>query len=164
MRDTLLTDPSKTRTRRIELREIDATRYIPDAWPLLEDHREELATNKALMVLKPDLPVYIQLEDNGALLSIGAFDGDTIVGYSVNIISRNLHYADVLMCQNDVLYLDPHYRTGPNGLRLIRETERLAKERGCNLVLWHAKPGTNLLHMLPKLGYGTQDVVFSKGL
>lgn len=160
---TLLTS-IPVRTGRLDIREIDATQYIADAWPLLADHREELATNKELMVLKPDMPVYVNLEDNDALLSLGAFDGDRIVGYSVNIIARNLHYADVLMCQNDVLYLDPEYRTGPNGLRLIRQTERLAKERGCHLMLWHAKPGTNLLAMLPKLGYGTQDVVFSRGL
>lgn len=160
---TLLTS-IPVRTGRLDIREIDATQYIADAWPLLADHREELATNKELMILKPDMPVYIHLEDNGALLSLGAFDGDRIVGYSVNIMSRNLHYADLMMCQNDVLYLDPAYRTGPNGLRLIRETERLARERGCHLMLWHAKPGTNLLAMLPKLGYGTQDVVFSRGL
>lgn len=148
----------------LELREIDATRHIADAWQILEQHREELATDKSLMVLKPDLPVYIQLEDNDALLSIGAFDGDEIVGYSVNIISRNLHYADVVMCQNDVLFLKPDYRTGPNGLRLIRETERLAKGRGCHMILWHAKSDTQFMAILRKLGYRVQDVIYSRGL
>lgn len=148
----------------LDLREIDATHHIADAWQLLEAHREELATDKSLMVLKPDLPVYIQLEDNNALLSIGAFDGDEIVGYSVNIISRNLHYADVVMCQNDVLFLKPEYRTGPNGLRLIRATERLAKERGCNMILWHAKMDTQFMAILSKLGYRVQDVIYSRGL
>jgi GNAT superfamily N-acetyltransferase len=148
----------------LEIREIDATHHIADAWSLLEDHRQELATNKGLMVLKPDMPVYIQLEDNNALLSLGAFIGDKIVGYSVNIVSRNLHYADVVMCQNDVLYLDPDYRTGANGLRLIRETERLAKERGCHMILWHAKNDTQFMALLSKLGYGVQDVIYSRGL
>jgi len=148
----------------LEIREIDATQHIADAWSLLEDHREELATNLDLMVLKPDLPVYIQLEDNGALLSIGAFVDGEIVGYSVNIISRNLHYSDVVTCQNDVLYLNPEHRTGPYGLRLIRETERLAKARGCHMVLWHAKNDTNFMALLRKLGYGVQDIIYSRGL
>lgn len=148
----------------LEIREIDATRHIADAWQLLEQHREELTTNKELMILKPDLPVYIQLEDNDALLSIGAFDGDEIVGYSVNIVSRNLHYADLVMCQNDVLFLKESHRTGANGLRLIRETERRAKERGCHMILWHAKMDTQFMELLSKLGYRVQDVIYSRGL
>ena len=148
----------------LEFREIDATDHIADAWSVLEEHREELATDKARMVLKPDLPVYIQLEDNNALLSIGAFDGEKIVGYSVNIISRNLHYSDLVMCQNDVLYLQEAYRKGPLGLRLIRETERLARERGCHMILWHAKSDTQFMALLNKLGYRVQDVIYSRGL
>lgn len=151
-------------THMVEIREIDATHHIADAWHLLESHREELATDKALMVLKPDLPVYIQLEDNDALLSIGAFDGGEIVGYSVNIISRNLHYSDVVMCQNDVLYLKESHRTGATGLRLIRATERLAKARGCHMILWHAKMDTQFMALLSKTGYRIQDVIYSRGL
>jgi GNAT superfamily N-acetyltransferase len=151
-------------TPMLDFRPIEATQHIADAWHILEEHREELATDKVRMVLKPDLPVYIKLEDNNALLSIGAFDGDQIVGYSVSIISPNLHYSDLVMCQNDVLYLQEGYRTGPYGLKLIRETERLAKARGCHMMLWHAKMDTQFMALLAKLGYRVQDVIYSRGL
>ena len=46
-------------------------------------------------------------------------------------------------------------------MRLIKETERMAKERGVQLMLWHAKPNTALEKMMPRLGYGVQDIIFS---
>lgn len=148
----------------LELREIVATDHIAEAWILLEDHRLELATNKGLMVLNPDIATYLRLEENQSMLSLGAYDGNEIVGYSVSIVHCNLHYADVIMCQNDVLFLKESYRTGANGLRLIRETERLARERGCHMMLWHAKMDTTFMAILHKLGYGVQDIIYSKAL
>lgn len=148
-----------------DIREITATDHIASAWPLLEAHRIELSTNPDLMKLKPDLATYLRLEDNQALLSLGVFDEEgEIIGYSVNIIASNLHYSDVVMCQNDVLWLHPDHRFGPLGLRLIRETERRAKERGCHMILWHAKMDTQFMALLSKLGYRVQDVIYSRVL
>lgn len=148
----------------VSIREIRATEWIEQAWRLLEAHREELTTNKGLMILKPDISTYEMLESKNALLSLGAFDGEEIVGYSVNILAHNLHYSDVMMCQNDVLYVREDKRQGPTGLKLIYETERLAKDRGADLMLWHAKPDTNLNDILPRLAYRVQDVVYTRVL
>jgi predicted GNAT superfamily acetyltransferase len=100
----------------------------------------------------------------GAEKFLGAFDGDEIVGYSVNIMAHNLHYSDLIMCQSDVLYVREDKRQGPAGLKLMRETERLAKERGAQMMLWHAKPATNLDQILPRMGYRVQDVVYTRVL
>lgn len=150
----------------VAIREIRATEWIEQAWRLLEAHREELTTNKGLMILKPDISTYEMLESKNALLSLGAFDGDgdEIVGYSVNIMAHNLHYSDLMMCQSDVLYVREDKRQGPTGLKLMRETERLAKERGAQMMLWHAKPDTNLDQILPRMGYRVQDVVYTRVL
>jgi predicted GNAT superfamily acetyltransferase len=148
----------------VAIREIRATEWIEQAWRLLEAHREELTTNKGLMILKPDISTYEMLESKNALLSLGAFDGDEIVGYSVNIMAHNLHYSDLMMCQSDVLYVREDKRQGPAGLKLMRETERLAKERGAQMMLWHAKPDTNLDQILPRMGYRVQDVVYTRVL
>lgn len=148
----------------VAIREIRATEWIEQAWRLLEAHREELTTNKGLMILKPDISTYEMLESKNALLSLGAFDGEEIVGYSVNIMAHNLHYSDLMMCQNDVLFVREDKRQGPTGLKLIYETERLAKDRGADLMLWHAKPDTNLNDILPRLAYRVQDVVYTRVL
>lgn len=154
-----------TRTReklRFEL--MTAEQFFDESAVLLIEHREELATDKALMVLKPDVERYFAIEALGWLMVIGAYRGTRLIGYSVSIVTNNLHYADLIMCQNDVLFLTRDERKGSAGLRLIRETERLARERGAQIALWHAKPGTNLDKLMPRMGATVQDVIWKVNL
>jgi hypothetical protein len=60
-----------------------------------------------------------------------------------------------------LLFVTEGKRSGRLGLQLIRKTEEAAKERGARLMLWHAKTGTPLEKMMPRLGYGVQDIIFS---
>jgi GNAT superfamily N-acetyltransferase len=145
------------------IRPILATDYLDQMWPLLAAHREELTVYPEIMQLSPDVETYLRLEDAGKLLSLGVFDHDELIGYSVNVVTRNLHY-DLRVCQNDVLYLTPEHRLGPLGLRLIRDTERHAREAGAKLMLWHAKQGTSLDGLLPRLDYQVQEIMYSRVL
>lgn len=145
------------------IRPILATDYIDQMWPLLQAHREELTVYPEIMQLDPDIETYVKLEDAGKLLSLGVFDYEELIGYSVNIVTRNLHY-DLLTCQNDVLYLAPEHRLGPLGLRLIRDTERHAREVGAKIMLWHAKQATALDGLLPRLDYQVQEIMYSRVL
>jgi len=129
---------------------------------LFEQHWDEIARNKKVMVLKPNEEAYRALEDAGSLLTLAVLKAGEIVGYSVNFIVRHPHYADLLVCQNDLLFIDQANRQGGAGIRLMRRTEQEAKARGCRLMLWHAKEHTPLADMLPRMGYGVQDIIFSK--
>ena len=68
----------------------------------------------------------------------------------------------MLYCHNDVLFVAKEYRRGRLGLGLIRATEREAKKRGAQMVSWHAKQGTALEALMPRLGYGVQDIIYSR--
>lgn len=139
--------------------------HIGKAGALLKAHWDEVAKNKHLMVLAPDTARYAELEKAGLLLAIGAFtEADEMVGYSVSFIGTNLHYSGLSYAHNDVVYLAKEHRGGRVGLQLLRETERLAKDRGAQLMLWHAKEQTTMANLLPRLGYGVQDIIFSKEL
>ena len=129
---------------------------------LLQAHYDEVALHKDIMKLKPMRSWYITQEKRGHAFGVFAYDGDQVVGYSVMLIGPHHHYADLIVANNDVLFLHKDYRNGSTGLRLINESERLAKEYGAKLVLFHAKQGTSLEHIMPKIGYGVQDIVFSK--
>lgn len=144
--------------------EIKATDKIEECWDLLLSHREELTTHKHIMVLKPDIAKYKALEDVGRLISLALYDEEKIVGYSVNILNNNLHYSDLVVMQNDILYIDQNYRRGSWGVKLIRETEIIAAARGAKLVLFHGKENTTFSELMPRLGYGVQDIMFSKEL
>jgi GNAT superfamily N-acetyltransferase len=137
---------------------------IPEAWPLLELHREELATYKHLMILKPDMDKYRAIDAAGNLLGLGLFNEDKIVGYSIFIITNALHYADLKIAQNDILYIHPDYRGTQWGIRLIKASEDAIKERGIKMIMWHGKENTSFSSLMPRLGYLVQDIMFSKEL
>ncbi len=127
-------------------------------------HWEESARNKHLMILNPAIELYQRIEAGGALFAVIAYDGDQIVGYSVNILSQNLHYAALTMASNDLIFVAKSHRTGRTGIRLIEETERVAAKRGARMMLWHAKENTPLAKVLPRMGCSVQDIIYSREL
>lgn len=133
-------------------------------WPLLVMHREELSTNKRLMVLSPDVDRYRALEESGVLFTLVMRKDGKAIGYSVNFLSHHLHYSELTYAHNDVLFLHPDYRSGELGRALIMLTEETAKGMGAQMLVWHAKKDTALERILPRIGYGVQDILFSKEL
>ncbi len=131
---------------------------------LFEDHWQEVAKNKKVMVLKPDYDKYRFLEESGIMRTLVAYEDDVVIGYSVNFIQPHLHYSDLISCYNDIVFLSKEKRNSPVGLKLLRATEKAAKEWGADMMLWHVKEGTSIDSILPRLGYGVQDIVYSKTL
>lgn len=131
---------------------------------LFEDHWQEVAKNKKVMVLKPDYDKYRFLEESGIMRTLVAYEDDVVIGYSVNFIQPHLHYLDLISCYNDIVFLSKEKRNSPVGLKLLRATEKAAKEWGADMMLWHVKEGTSIDSILPRLGYGVQDIVYSKTL
>lgn len=131
---------------------------------LFKEHWDEVAKNKSLMVLKPDRERYLGLEASGNLVTLFAYHGDEIVGYSCNIVSTHLHYSDLLCGYNDVLFIREDHRNSPLGLRLIKRTELELKNRGVKLILWHAKQNSTLDKILPRLKCDVQEIIYSKVL
>ena len=129
---------------------------------LLPAHFEEVARFKEISVIKPDLPRYAAADFENRFIGLVAHIGTEIVGYSANFLTHNLHYMELSVCQNDVLYVLPAYRKGRVGLSLIRGTVRRAQLRGIRLMAWHSKPDTPLNKLLPRLGYEILDVIWAK--
>lgn len=145
-----------------EIREATVDQILESASELFAAHWDEVALNKQVMQLKPDVARYHVLDAQGMLLVLGAYVDDVLVGYSVNFLMNHLHYADLRVCSNDLLFIAQEHRQSRLGLQLIKRTEEVAKERGAQLMLWHAKPDTALNALMPRLGYGVQDIIYSK--
>lgn len=147
----------------LEIRPIELAEIAELGGELFAAHYEESAKHKDVMRLDPDLLRYRALEAAGSLLILGAFAGTELVGYSVNFITTLMHYQELLVCQNDVLFLREDCRRARNGRRLIEATEAAAAARGCELVLMHAKEGSALDVMLSRsAAYGVQDIIYSR--
>ena len=160
-----LTSVQRNPTAGMRIVEMNLLDRIDECWGLLEAHWHEIARNKQVMVLNPDRERYAQLQEQGALLTLAVLDPDgEIVGYSVNFFGPHIHYADLIVCNNDLLFLREDLRPSRIGLQLLKETERAATARGARLMLWHAKENTALAKIMPRMGYGVQDIIFSKQL
>jgi len=130
--------------------------------PLIEMHRSELVTHEPLMRAEPNWQAYRALENTRALLALAAYRGDEIVGYATAFIGQHLHCTHLCYALCDALYLKPVHRKGRLGVWLLQEMERLARSRGAALMMCHALPDTRLSRLLPRLGYGMEEIVFSK--
>jgi len=153
----------RNRTPKIDIRLCTYNEFKELAdFSLFEEHYEEIARNKQIMKLKPNYELYEALDSTGWLFIYVAMQGDVCIGYSMNIMVHHLHYADLRIAQNDILFVKKEFRGGRLGLRLLKATEDYAKSEGCKLMLWHAKENTALANLLPKLKYGVQEIMYSK--
>jgi predicted GNAT superfamily acetyltransferase len=132
--------------------------------PLLASHWDELVKRKDLFVVNGDYDRYEELEKSGKLINLLAFCDEELVGYSINILSTHLHYKDVLICYNDLLFVHPDKRNSPLGLKLIKKTEENARIAGAELMMWHAKVNSPLDKILPRLGNSLHENIYLKEL
>lgn len=146
----------------ITIRESTIDDLLANGPALFAEHWDEIALNKSVMVLKPDEGRYRAAEAARQTIVLAAYDDGALVGYSVNFVVNHLHYADLKVCSNDVLFVSKSARQGAIGTRLIRRTIEVARERGAKLMLWHAKPGTALNDLLPHMGCAVQDIIYSQ--
>ena len=131
---------------------------------LINEHWVEMESRKDLLQIDVDYDRYEAVEQAGMLLVLIAKENEKVVGYSVNILSTHLHHKDTLMCYNDLLFLTQSKRNGSLGIRLIQETEELAKRRGAEMMFWHSKSNTPLSRILPRMGNTLYEQVFIKEL
>ncbi len=129
---------------------------------LLEEHYQELTLFKDVVKLDVLWTRYKELEERGNLMAIGLWEDGVLIGYSAFIIIPHIHYKNVIVGQNDVLFLTKSKRKGRAGLRLIQESEKFLEKRGVTKVIWHCKYGTSLGPILDNMGYVDEEFVVSK--
>lgn len=111
-----------------------------------------------------DWPRYEAIEREGVTLILGAWDGEQLAGYSVNVLGPHLHYRSRLVCSNDVIYLTPEQRHGAACMLLMDATEQAAKKRGCVRMEWPAPTGSRLERILQLGTYRALQTTFARDL
>lgn len=149
----------------IAIREVTLEVGWPAVQPLLPAHYEELAKFKDIAALYPRYEHYEEAAKHEALLVLLAYDGMELAGYSVSFRIYSPHYALVRVAQNDVIYVQPEYRSGLTGYRLIKLTRERAKARwDTQLLIWHTKPDTPMDALMPRLGCEKLDHLWAERL
>ena len=103
-------------------------------------HKDEVEAEVPALPVAINRNLYDALYAQGALVCVGAFDDDRLVGYAIALFAPNLHYQ-MLSAAHDVLFLHRDYRTPRMALRLIDAVEAECKARGAQLMVWHAPIG-----------------------
>ncbi len=135
---------------------------ITEALPLLEKHWREIAHYQDI-ILEPDLEQYERLEQLGFLKVFTARDSDnTLIGYAVYFIKRNIHYKSSLQAVQDVIYIDKDKRG--MGFKFIKWCDQQLKELGVQAVYHHVKKQHNFGPALERQGYELVDLIYGKRL
>lgn len=138
--------------------------YSPRLWiemyPLLEDNDEEMRA--VSYELEPNRALYDAAANMQSLVVYTAREEGRIVGYVAYFLAPNLHYR-VLSATADILYVDPEYRKGFLGIKLIKKAEEVLKDKyNVELILQHSSIRRPLDPLLTRLGYKECEKVFIK--
>lgn len=149
-----------------------------EAIPMLEAHYLEIATDKSIKPLDPDLDRYQAMEEAGVLriftVRLAAVDAETddtillgrgrLIGYFVSIIMKGLHYQQTTLAINDIMYIDPAYRGGTVGYRMMKGAAADLKNLGADILTIHMKTDYPFRSLLEKLDYHLTEENWEKVL
>lgn len=155
---------------RVYLSSLTVEQAREQAGNLFAAHGEELEPDD-VPAIDPDWDRYQALETAGNLISVGVWyhgshpdNKPVLVGYAAAIIAPSLHYRGRVVCHDDLLYLQPHYRQGDIGVQLLKTIELNARVRGASILLMRGKTDSTMEHLLPRLGFRADETVFRKEL
>ena len=144
------------------IKDIDSIRSEIEV--LLEEHYAELTLDKDVMKLAPDWDKYNQLNNDGKLSVVAAYDDAEMVGYSVFFLNEHIHYKNNIIANNDVLFLKATYRLGMTGVKLIKYSEMILQNLGVSKVIWHIKQARDFRKLLHRMGYQDEDIIVGRAL
>ena len=148
--------------RDIKYQREDLYKVKDEAADLLQKHWEEIALNKERIKLNPDWDAYSKFYKAGHLGIYTARKNDKLIGYFVVIANTNPHYKDHLFAVNDIIYLDPEYRKGFVGIKLIKYAEKDLKNLGVSVFTINTKVHKPFDSVLERLGFNLIERVYSK--
>ena len=132
-----------------------------EADALMAKHWEEIARNKHLLVLNPDVERYEIMEKKGDLLLVTARSAGALVGYFLWVLGTHSHYKDVLVAEEDLHYLTPECRLGLIGYNFMKFSRQAALDRGAKLLVVREKLGHEHPALMKRLGYMPTEIAYT---
>ena len=137
--------------------------HAPNVGELLGEYAEESGL-PGLGGVHAQWDIYHNLEDSGALCSIGAYDDEKLIGFVNLIVGRRPHYAGTI-ASIESFFVSSSARKSGAGLLLLSEVERTATDLGANGIFLNAANDSRLDKLLTaKDGYENTHKVFHKVL
>lgn len=134
----------------------------PNLAELLGEYAQESALED-LGTANPQFATYKQMEAMGVAHLLGAFEGDTLVGFLVLLVSVVPHFGKPIASTESYFVARAARKTGA-GLKLLHEAEQIAREAGAVGFFVSAPMGSRLAQVLPGVGYRETNRLFFRGL
>lgn len=136
--------------------------------PLLRKHWREVGTHKDLVPFDPNWDAWMQQSIARILHVLTVRYTDEIVGYAFALVSTHVLYKTTLHASIDMLWLDPRFRHGLVGLRMLRLLDDHLRKLGVVRVAisekltWANARGRRLRVLFKRLGYKAAEVSYVK--
>lgn len=146
--------------KQISYKELDG---LPEFKDIAKEYTAESSLDE-MPPINPNVDLYIKLNEAGALTTLAAYDDELVIGYANFIISPNLHYS-VSTAVTESFFVKEDYRKTGAGMFLLKEMERLAKEKGAIAFLVSAPTDSKLSVVMDKnKAYKETNKVFFRSL
>lgn len=131
---------------------------------LFPRHFAEVEAQHLGLVLDPDWDAFQHLEEWRRILALGAFVDGAMVGYALAFIGPHPLYRSTINAQLAAVYVAPEHRGKGLGARLILQARGDARDMGATTCTAHAKRGTAMADLLPRIGFDEHETIFTERL
>lgn len=147
----------------MEMRPMTVAEFFerPEANDIIAEYTAE-SGNPDLGSAMPSQQQYEQMESSGILSVLGAFEGDSLVGFVSVVVTMYPHFGK-LVGSVESIWLRKNKRAGGAGLRLLKAAFANAKERGAVGCYLGARFGSRQ-HKLYERLFQPMNVLFWKKL
>lgn len=134
----------------------------PDAQTLLRLHWHEIARDKDVIEMAPDVAVYEHLEKTGQLVIVTMRLAGELVGYHASMVRPHLHYKNSLTAYTDLYFIHADHRKGRNAWQLFKTVEEEMRRRGVQRMFASCKISLDLQLLFEALGWTWTERNFTK--
>lgn len=135
--------------------------------PLFVRHWREVAVDQDAVPLDVDVRKLLQFEQMGVLSVVAARHEGKLVGYVVILMGPHMHHASTQWAQVDGFWLDPAYRKGLAGYRMLRGAVAAIRKKGGKVLTVPVLPSFKdgrINHLFDRLGFTQSEIVYRKVL
>jgi GNAT superfamily N-acetyltransferase len=142
---------------------------IKEALPLLFRHFQEIAEHQDKIPFDPNFDFFYGLERADSLVLVTVRSHGVLVGYSMQVCGPAMHFQKTLWSTNNLIWLDPAFRQGWIGVKLLIEMEKALREKKVQVFemiprLHFEKQRGGMQKILDRLGFECVGTVHSKWL
>ncbi len=146
----------------LNLEEENLSDCLDELKPLLAKHYLEVAAYQDKIALDPDYDRYLQMEKMDLTRTFVLRADGAVVGYWVFFLTPHPHYKQDRYAVNDIVYVEPEYRTPGITPRCFQAVEDALVASGASVITYHMKTYKPFERMLSSMGYDHLEALYGK--